>query len=252
MVWPEINALVARRLAVLAIGARDAQQRTVVLVRHHQQRTIRRDDDIPDAAVGVLEHPFLCDDGVALISLHARQHLEFKGSDQKVALPFGKHLAAIDRDGAGRDRRIPIMQRLFQPFLGRAFADLGAGIIAAIGDDRPAIVLARLDQVNLIAAARAVLDGVEFAGGLVERDALRVAVALRPDFRERLSSRPERVIGRDAAVGIDMYDRARIVLPVLRAIAIAAIADADEEAAILGDRDARTIVDAARRLAAPS
>lgn len=79
------------------------------------------------------------------------------------------------------------MERLFQPVLGGAFTDLGTRIVAAIGDDRPAVILAGLGLVDLVAAARAVFDSIELAILGVEGDALRVAVTFRPDFRQRLA-----------------------------------------------------------------
>ena len=55
---------------------------------------------------------------------------------------------------------------------------------SAIGDERPAIVLALLDQVQLVAAARAMLDLPQFAGGR-KRQAIGRADAAGPGFRGR-------------------------------------------------------------------
>ena len=48
-------------------------------------------------------------------------------------------------------------------------ADRLAGIVLAVGDDRPAVVLAGLGMVDLVAAARAVLDVQSCAGRGIER-----------------------------------------------------------------------------------
>ena len=51
--------------------------------------------------------------------------------------------------------------------------------------DRPAVVLARLDQVQLVAARRTVLGLPQLVGDRIERQALRVAVAVAPDRADR-------------------------------------------------------------------
>jgi hypothetical protein len=225
--------------------AGDAQERAIVLVGDDQQCPIGRNDNIAHATVSAVEDPLLGHEGAAAVALHARQKLEFQCCDEKIAVPFGKHLAAIDGDGTRGDRGVPVVERLFQPRLGGAFTNLGTGIVAAVGDDGPAVVLARFDAVDLVAAARAVLDGVELAVGGVEGDALRVAVALRPDLGQCLCAILERVVGGNAAVRIDMDDGTGIVLPVLGTIPVATVADADEKRAVFGDSDARPVLDAA-------
>lgn len=110
--------------AVTRLRPGNPEQRAVVLICHHQQRPVGRDDDIADAPVIAFEQALLGNEGTALISLHSRKQLEFQRCNEEIAVPFREHGAAIDGERAGRDRRVPILQRLLQPFLGGAFADL--------------------------------------------------------------------------------------------------------------------------------
>ena len=89
----------------------------------------------------------------------ARQQLELQRADQQIALPFREHFALVDGKPRRRDRRIPVEQRLLIAGRLGADADLLPGIVHAVGDHRPAIVLAGLGPIDLVAALGAVLDG---------------------------------------------------------------------------------------------
>ena len=73
----------------------------------------------------------------------------------------------------------------------------GPGIGAAVADDRPAVVRARLQDVDLVAAVRAVLVLPDLAGARVHGQAERAAMAEREDLGPR--SRPCRRTGCRAA-----------------------------------------------------
>ncbi len=101
------------------------------------------------------------------------------------------------------------------PALLGAFADLGAAVVDPVGDDRPAVVLAGLGMIQLIAALRAVLHRIERAG--VGGAALRPAVRCSPiDHTSGAQPRQFRIVGRDRAVGVDADDLADVVRRVLR------------------------------------
>src|SRR5687768_6429767 len=118
------------------------------------------------------------------------------------------------------------MQYVLDAFLLLQVADLGTTVVDAVGDDGPAVVRARLDQVELIAAARAVLGLVERAGHRMEREALRAAVAVGVDLRCHTLLTYEWVVARHAAVIVQAEDIAGVVAVVLRIIAAAAVANA--------------------------
>ena len=65
--------------------------------------------------------------------------------------------ARVKNHAGRRDHRIPVVDRLLHAVPLGAFADLRARVVDAVGDDRPAVVLARLRWFELVAAARAVL-----------------------------------------------------------------------------------------------
>src|SRR5262249_49620759 len=101
-----------------------------------------------------------------------------KRADEQIAVPRGKHLARVERDAAGRDVRRPEVHGLLETGLRRFVAvDRLAGVVASVADDREAVVLASLDLVDLVAAARTVLGGPQPAGLRMNRDAAFVAEA---------------------------------------------------------------------------
>src|SRR6266508_1246306 len=57
--------------------------------------------------------------------------------------------AVVERHPGRRDRRHPVPERLLHAFLLRALVDLGAAVVDAVADHRPAVVLAFVDEVDL-------------------------------------------------------------------------------------------------------
>src|SRR3546814_18029267 len=82
-------------------------------------------------------------------------------------------------------------------------ADLLAGIVDPVGDHRPAVIAPGLRDVDLVAAARAMLVQPDGAGLRADRHALDVAMAVGPDFRLRAGAADEGIVGRHAAVAGD-------------------------------------------------
>src|SRR5262249_60665682 len=84
---------------------------------------------------------------------------------------------------------------------------------------RPALILALLDDVDLVATARPMLVLPQLPGHGVEREALGIAMAVAPDLR--LGGRPadEGIVRRDRAIGPDANDLAEIVGKILRLVA---------------------------------
>ena len=71
---------------------------------------------------------------------NTNEDMKIQRADQQVALPFGEHRARVDGETGRCDGRIPVEFRLLVAGGFCAHADLHAGIMAAIGDDGPAIV----------------------------------------------------------------------------------------------------------------
>jgi hypothetical protein len=128
-------------------------------------------------------------------------------------------------------------------------ADLLAAVLATVGDHGPAIVLPRLRQVDLVAAARTVLDLPQLPGIGVKGRALGIAVAIRPDLGARAGAPNERVVRRNAAVRRDADDLPEVSAEVLGLVALGiSLAGRDEEIAVAREHEPRPEVMLARHL----
>ena len=114
------------------------------------------------------------------------------------------------------------MQWLLQPRLCLAHADRATVIIGAIGDFRPAVILACLDQIDLVTPTRTMLDCEQRTIALAQRRALRIAVPDAPEFwRPAINLR---VILRHQPVRCDAHDAPRQICRVLRTVLTATLA----------------------------
>src|SRR5437868_14755587 len=124
---------------------------------------------------------------------------------------------------------------------------LGAGIIYAVADHRPAVVLALADDVDFIAAARAVLGLPQVAGRGIDGEALLIAMTVAPDLRLRAGAADEGIVLRHRAVRRNADQLAEMVIESLRLIAAAIVfAERDKQVAVRGLYDAATEVIARR------
>ena len=81
-----------------------------------------------------------------------------EAADEAAAVPLGEGLiAAVEHQVAGRDYGHPIEHGLGELGPGVVTGDGDLVIVHAVGDHRPAVVLSFLDQVQFVAAARAML-----------------------------------------------------------------------------------------------
>src|SRR3954471_4419534 len=104
-------------------------------------------------------------------------------ADEHVALPLRQLVAGVERHARYGDRRHPEDERLLEAIVHRLLRLARTWIGAAVADDRPAVVRARLQDVDLVAAVGAVLVLPDFAGVRIGREAERAAMAERVDFR---------------------------------------------------------------------
>src|SRR5580700_3219353 len=111
------------------------------------------------------------------------QMLKRQRPNKKIAPPRWKLITAIHRESRRCDRRRPIDHRLLEPRALRIRRNIGAGIVHTVSDQRPAIVPARDDDVEFIAAARTMLCLVKPPALFIEDQALLVAMAPGIDFR---------------------------------------------------------------------
>ena len=132
----------------------------------------------------VLDQDLLLHDLVAFED-EAPQLLERECGQEQVVLPSRQLVAGVEGDRAGGERRRPLHHRLLHTRLLGLVGNRGAVVVDAVGDDGPAVVVAALDAVQLVAAPRAVLGCPEVAGHRVPGHSLDVAVAVAPDRPRR-------------------------------------------------------------------
>src|SRR3954465_11081550 len=147
------------------------------LVAEEVDQSVRPYAHVADAAEHILEEPLLLH-YFRTVELQAHEHLVAKRTDEEVALPAGKTIAGIESHARGRDRRHPVVDRLFHARLGGAFADFGAAaVVGPVRNPRPAVVGAGPDDVHFVAALRAVLVRPQHAGLRMQCRALLIAMA---------------------------------------------------------------------------
>src|SRR6185436_5884267 len=106
----------------------------------------------------------------------------------------------------------------------RRFGNGAAIVVVAPADKRPAVVLAGLGAVELVAAGGTEFDRPEGAGRGVERGALNVAMAVGPDLGLCVGTADERVVLRHRAVAIEADDLAEVTHQILARIELWACA----------------------------
>src|SRR5439155_22675051 len=144
---------------------------------------------------------------------------------EDVSLPGGKPVACVDGDSAYRRRRVPVVERLLHA-LAPAIRRRGsrptgrlAGVILAVGNDRPAVIAARLDDVDLVAAHGPVLGFPDLTRLRVDEEPDRVANPERIDLGPVPRDADERVVLRDRAIVVQAQNLSRVIRRILRIVA---------------------------------
>src|SRR5687767_2461604 len=152
------------------------------------------DDDVAQAPEGLVEEDLLGGDRSVGVEGQAAEVLLLQGHEQHRALPARDEVGVVDGAPGGGDRRGPVLD-------------------AVASRARPAVVVAALEVVDLVAPVRAVLGGEEPARG-GEAQALHVSVTLGEDGRlpggrvepEDLAVEAAVVLGRLLLVGVARPD----------------------------------------------
>src|SRR3954462_5568545 len=130
-------------LARLRVIRRQLQQPAVRAVGQHIDRTVLKDEHVANPLVETRQQRFLVDDFIVLAQLETENRLTGQATHEHAGLPLRKEVAAIEGQAGGRDHRIPEIPGLLQSrLLDNGAADLRAGIVDAVHDHRPAVVLA--------------------------------------------------------------------------------------------------------------
>src|SRR2546423_1073505 len=189
------------------------------------------------ASVLAFEQTFLADDA-ATVEHDALKTSPGEAAEEVVALELLKGGAAVERPARGRAGGRVFEQRRLHALLRRA-----------VVYDGPAVVLPLLDDVQLVAAAGAVeargaVLGLEqeIRAGLPV-NALRVAVAVRPDFGAHILLTDERVVGRYGGVVVEAKNFSAKRVESLRDLARGGVARRDVELAVGGEAQTRAGVE---------
>ena len=156
------------------------QDATVGVVGQQVKQSVRTLADVADAFAQVRQQPLLMR-YLRPVELEPNQQGELQRPHEQVAAPRREPTGGVERHTGRRDRRIPIVDGLLEAGLGGTLADLLAGVIATVGNDRPAVILAGFGDVDLVTALRAVLDRPQPLRLRVERRRLYVAMTERPE-----------------------------------------------------------------------
>ena len=116
---------------------------------------------------------------------------------------------------------------------------------------RPAVVAALDDAVDLLPAEVAHVAAVELPGGAVELEAPGIAESVGPDRPELAGLAGERIVGRDRTVLVDPQDLPVRIAQVLRVRPVAVVADCEVQLAVRSEPNAPADVEQLRRRRGP-
>src|SRR3984885_8971686 len=181
----------------------------------------------------------------------ADQEFSVERADKDISLPVRKHVSRVEQHSARADVRIPIVNGLLGAVLYlSAVADHVAGILAAVGNVRPAVIFSGADNIDLVATHGTVFILPEFSRCGIDRQAFGIAMAVGIGFRENGGYAEERIVLGDRTVGIDARDSSGEITEdvgivdlviggiALRVVQQRAVGTADEESAVGSEGEA--------------
>src|SRR5439155_15127372 len=135
----------------------DAEQGSVDVVGEHVEQAIRALAHVADALLEIHEHPLAARRLAARVQRHAFEVRVRQGSDEDIPLPPGESVARVEGHARDGDRGIPVHERRLEPRRLVVRRVIPPAVIPSLRDDGPAVVRARLEDVDLVAALRSVL-----------------------------------------------------------------------------------------------
>src|SRR5690349_14000219 len=116
-------------------------------IRHGIERAVLSLRDIPEALALVRQQARLAHYLVIAAQHDVGDMIAVEAADEQVVLPFRDGLPAVEGHAAGRQHRVPVIDRLLHAFLlGDAFTYFFTAVLDAVADGRPAIVMAGPDK----------------------------------------------------------------------------------------------------------
>ncbi len=153
-------------------------------------------------------------------------------ASRRLSFQAGIASPVVEGDARRRDHGVPMRDRIGEFRMSGRFRDRRAVVIVAPAHHRPAVILACLRNVDLVAALRPELALPQFAGLRIDGGALRIAVAVRPDFGPRALLADEGVVLRHRAILVDAHDLAKVGRKILGGRELEALAQGDEQLAV--------------------
>ena len=227
-----------------------AHQLAVGTIGQEVKLTVGTLADGADALPDVSEQRFLGDDVVAIQDQSA-DLAEFECADEEIAAPCWVLVAGVEGHAAWCDRGVPIVVGLLHAWCGAADADLLAGIVRAVADDGPAVVLPASMMFNSSPprAPCSTTQSLPVAG--LNGSGLGVAVTVAPDLGLGILAADEGIVGRHGTVRIDAHDFAEMFAEILCRCLHIALAKGDEELAVRReDQPGTEVISTASRQAA--
>ena len=151
----------------------------------------------------------------------ARDLAHAHAADEQVAFPLRQLAARVERHAGDRDRRRPVHDGIDEALARETFRLPRPRVRAPQAHERPAVVAAGLQHVDLVAAVRAVLVLPDLARARMHRDSHAVAMAQREHLGRAVLA-GERVAGRGRAVVAQPQHFAGVRRGVLRRVVVAA------------------------------
>ena len=172
------------------------------------------------------------------LHLEASQRGAAEPGHEEIVAPVRIAGAFVEMDPAGRDGGVPVHDGGLHSFV----CGPGDTRLEAVRDHGPAVVVAGLQDIQLVAAHRPVLGLPEEAAHGIDREALGIAMAVGPDRRHGAGASHERVVGRHASVVVDTVHLAQRAGEVLGGVLLPAVADREEQLAVAIEEEAGAVV----------
>ena len=212
------------------VVARAGPAAPVAVARGHVERAVGPGDDVAQPAVDAVHELLGLQDlpRIGRIEADADQPFADERREEEVALEVRQQVPPAERGSRRRHRRRVLEHRRDHPVAG-----------GAVVDERPAVVLPGLDDVDLVAAARPVeargaVLGLDLEPGpRIPVEALGIAVPVREHRRAG-----EGIVGGNRAVRVQAQRLAAERLQVLRDLAVRRVAGRGVQLAVRAEPEA--------------
>src|SRR5262245_49889055 len=174
--------------------------------------------DVADPNVELCQQRFVSLGLQRLVERDTLKLLAAESAHEQIPLPFGNPIAGVKRQAGGADRRHPIHHRHFHArSIPRLLRRLVARIDLPQRYDRPAVIAAGEQHVELVAPERPNLARPQGACLRMPRKAKNIPVAIGINFRLRARAAHEWVVRRHTAIVTQPQDLADVTAEILGA-----------------------------------